>query len=82
MLFFENLTRLEQHKKHFVSAEGGVDRRKSGRWRETELDWPGSLAAQTLRQDEEPRRPEERTLRAGERGSRWTGAGTHGDPFF
>lgn len=41
---------------------GGVDRRKRGRWRETELDWSGSLAPQTLQQDEDsggPRRASE-----------------------
>lgn len=32
---------------------GGVDRRKRERWREVQLDWPGSLAAQTLQQQQD-----------------------------
>lgn len=33
--------RLREHKKHFVSVEGGVDRRERGRRIEPKLDWPG-----------------------------------------
>lgn len=78
------LTPLQQHKKHFVSAEGVLTGERGGRWRETELNWPGDhlhrRPRSRTRTAEAARRAEHR--RAGDTGPTWTGSDTHGDTLW